>query len=352
MAIIVVLRAVVTLGVSLSWYGYIPVELPFSPSSGTYSIDGGIPINFKLNGLPVNSTSSVYNQKFFETAQLSATSHTLQVVYQGNNSTPLTLTELIIQNSTLSSTTTSASSLATFAMSASSLTTSVTTSGSTPGRSSSPLAAIVGGVIGGLVLIIFVSLGFFLLYRRLKRAAQEKASLSTPKPFEYTPPHTSSVTPNPSPGGISHSPSQVPQMASAVTKGQVYHGSRPSVTNADVSQSIESPSTHPTNLRANPLQQNALILFSPSSSSPPASTSSSSVPSPLVPLSSKVERKAEALPTLRPQRRANPSVPAPVQSNNTRSSSNADVVLHADSGIRIRPGTTSTMDVPPVYTPD
>ena len=330
---------IATLGVSLSWYGYIPVELPFGPSSATYSIDGETPTNFLLKGLPVNSTSTVYNQKFFETAQLSPTSHTLKVVYEGNNSTPLTLDYLIIQNGTSSSTTTSLPTP-----------TGNTVSATSTPRGSIPIGPIVGGVIGGLALVVFAVLGFFFLRRRQKHDGQEKVYTSTPRPFEYTPLHLS--TSNPSLGSFSYS--QVPQTAQlgSRVKGQVInHVSMPSVTNTD---NIELPSnssgatSYPNNLRAVPFVANP---SSSSSSSPPASASSSSARP--VPLPSKVEREAEALATLRPQRRGNPSVPSSVQSNDTWLS-NANVVLHADSGIRMPSNTTSTsvVDVPPLYTPD
>ena len=343
MAIVFVLHAVLSLGVTLSWYGFIPKELPLSPSSGTYSIDGGTPVNFSLKGIPPN-TATTYNQKFFETAQLSATSHTLQVVYYGNNSTPLTLTDLIIQNGTLLSTTTTTTSVSSLATSTPS-TPSTATGVAVQGKSSTSFGPIVGSVVGGLALILFTVLGFFFLRRRQKRVAQEKDLMSMPKPFEYSP---SSIAPNPSLGGISYSP--VPQTASAGAKGQVYHVSMPSATSINVSQSIEPPSTssgvttYPTNLRAVPLHQTALTLANPSLSSPPVSSSSSSPP---LPLSSKVGRVAA---TLTPRRRGHPSVPASVQSNDGWLS-NANVVLHADSGIRMPPS-TSVVDVPPIYTPD
>ena len=344
---------IAALGVSLSWYGYIPVELPFTPSSATYSIDGETPINFRLNGLPVNSTSTVYNQKFFETAQLSPTSHTLKVVYEGSNSTPLTLDYLIIQNGT---STTSISSLPT--------STGNTVSATSTPKGSVPVGAIVGGVIGGLALVVFAILGFLLLRRRQKRDAQERVSTSTPRPFEYTPLHFSSTTSNPSSGGFSYS--QVPQtaqMGSRITngvKGQVSHVSMPSFTNTDIIEPTSTSSgaiAYPTNLRVVPFpfEQTALNLTNPSSSSsssPPASASSSSAqPAQPLPLPSKAERVAEALATLTPQRR-NPSVPSSVQSNDTWLS-NSNVVLHADSGVRMLSNTsTSLVDIPPLYTPD
>ena len=330
-----------TLGVALSWYGFIPQELPLGPSLATYAIDGETPISFQLKGLPANSPTA-YNQKFFETAQLSSTSHTLQVVYQGNNSTPLTLTDLVIQNGTLSLTTSSVSSLATSATSVPST--------STSGKSSTPVGPIVGGVIGGLALIVFAVLGFFFFRRRQKRVAQEQDFISTPKPFDYSPLYPSSIPPSPPSGGTSQS-----QVSIAVTKGQTHLGSMQSVTNTNVSQSTGPPSTssgattHPANLRAVPLQQTALVLANPSAS-PPSASASSSAPSPRPPLPSKVGRKEEALVILTPQSRGQPSAPASVQSHDSWLP-NPNVVLHADSGIRMPPS-TSVVDVPPIYTPD
>lgn len=346
---IIFVLTVVTSGISLSWYGFIPNELPLTPSPATYSIDGQTPINFLLKGIPAN-TATTYNQKFFETAQLSPGSHTLEVVYKGNNSTPLVLGSLIVQNGTLSSTTSHATT-----GTAAATGTAATGSGvSTPTRakSSTPGGAIAGGVIGGLALIGLVILGFLLFRQRRKRAAHEQALVSTPQPFEYSPLHPSNITPNPSgSSGISYSPvPQTMQIGRAVTygaKGNTYHASMPSLTTTDVSQSIEPPSTssgtsYPTNLLPVPLQQTALAIANPSLS-PPVSISSVSPP---VTLPSKAEREAEALAALRPQRRGEPSVPASVQSNDTWLPS---VVLHADSGIRMPSG---TMEVPPVYTPD
>lgn len=272
----------------------------------------------------------------------------MKVIYEGNNSTPLTLDFLIVQNGTVSSTTTTASSHG----ASGTHTSDGASATSSTGKSSTPTGAIVGGVIGGIALAIFALLGFLLLRRRQRHAAQEKYSVSTPTPFGYTPLHPSSATTS---GGISYSQSpQTAQMGGNTVgygaKGQVYHASMPSLTSTDVSRSIEPPSTasgvasYPTNLQPVPLQQTALALANPSSSSPPASVSS--IPSPR-----KTEREAEALASLRPQRRDNPSVPVSVQNNDTWS---PNIVLHADSGLRMPPATASTsvVDVPPIYTPD
>ena len=297
-------HAIVTSGVSLSWYGFIPVELPKGSSPATYSIDGQTPVNFLLEGLPTSATTTVYNQKFFETAQLTAGPHTLKAVFEGNNSTPLTLDYLIVQNGTISSTTTSVSSQAT---------SSTPTSGtSATVRSSTPVGAIVGGVIGGLALIVFI-IFVFLLHRRHKRAKQEQIFISKPEPFGSAPVYPSSITQTPSPSVVtSFSPSsQSAQTRIPVTKGHVYH--------ASMSSSSAS------NSRPVPFHQTALStadssIFPPSEPSPPS-------------------RKAAVLAS------------SPVRSNNTQMPS---VVLHSDSGIRMPSSTASTsvVDVPPLYTLD
>ena len=298
-------HAIVTSGVSLSWYGFIPVELPKGSSPATYSIDGQTPVNFLLEGLPTSATTTVYNQKFFETAQLTAGPHTLKAVFEGNNSTPLTLDYLIVQNGTLSSTTTSVSSQAT---------SSTPTSGtSATVRSSTPVGAIVGGVIGGLALIVFI-IFVFLLHRRHKRAKQEQIFISKPEPFGSTPAYPSSTTQTPSPSVVtSFSPSSQTTQRVPVTKGHLYHASMSSF----------SPTNSPTNLRPVPFQP---LTTADSSNFPP------SEPSP-------PSRKAEALAS------------TSIQSNEPQLPS---VVLHADSGIRMPSSTagTSVVDVPPLYTPD
>ena len=143
-------------------------------------------MTFLLKGLPVNSSTTIYNQKFFEIAQLSPKSHSLEVVYEGtNDSTPLNLHYLIIQNGTSSSFTTTSISSSSTTMSLSSLPTSTSTGNiasatiSTSTAKSILVSSIIGGVIGGLALVVFAILGFFLLCRRQKRDEQEEISTST-----------------------------------------------------------------------------------------------------------------------------------------------------------------------------
>jgi hypothetical protein len=368
---------ITTSGISLSWFGYIKHPSSRFETTGTYSIDGEPPINFTLSGLPPGpgSTSTLSNQKFFQIDQLSPTSHKLQVQYAGSDSkTPLTLDYLIIQNGTSSSTTTPTSSLPTSTSSYPTSTSSLPTSTSSlPGPTSTEITVsatsspngsvrvgpIVGGVIGGLALLVFAILGLLFL---LRRRHERNVSSSTPWPFDYTPLHLSSTILNTSSGGFSNSQlPQTSQFGSLVTyrvKGQTSHSSMPSVTSTDSTEPPSPPSgaiAYPTNLHVAPLvplrrQRTASNLAnsaSSSSSSPLASLLSTSVQ--LEPLPHIVEREAEALAPLRPQR-GNPSVLV------SSRLSYANVVLHVDSGVRIPSNFTSTgtsvVDVPPLYTPD
>ncbi|KAF8151517.1 hypothetical protein B0H34DRAFT_132315 [Crassisporium funariophilum] len=52
-------------GASISWYGFIPNDMPLASTSATYSIDGETPVRFLLNGL-LPATQDRYNQLFFQ----------------------------------------------------------------------------------------------------------------------------------------------------------------------------------------------------------------------------------------------------------------------------------------------
>ena len=265
-----------TSGVSLSWYGFIPVELPKGSSPATYSIDGQTPVNFLLKGLTASTTTTVYNQKFFETAQLTAGPHTLKAVFEGNNSTPLTLDYLIVQNGTLSTTmasmTASVSSLATSSTPASGSVTSGTV------RSATPVGAIVGGMIGGVALTVFFIFGFLFLHRRHKRATQEKVLMSTPEPFGHTPVYPSSFAQNPSLSVVtSYSPaSQTTQMVAPVTKGHVYHpgSTNPSVPSPPPSRVAEALAS--ASVQSNDTQLPSVVLYADSGIRMPSSTAGTS----------------------------------------------------------------------------
>lgn len=331
-SIIIVSHTIVTSGVSLTWFGWIPKEFPLGSSPATYSIDGQTPINFLLKGLATN-ISTLYNQLFFETNQLSPGSHALEVVYQGNNSTPLTYYSLIIQNGTLPSTTTSVTGVSTTAGSGVSSTSTL--------EKGPPIGAIVGGVIGGLVLIVLAVLVFLLLRWRQKRVTEEKILSSMPEPFNYTPLHPSPDHPLSS-SGISHSKVPQPQTTQVLVTSAVTHatnGRTPSGLSTSTSATTHTNLHHvvPLHQSTNPLLPTPL----PIPSGPPLS-----------PFTTKTERQADGLGF---QRSGDVSPPMVSMSSNDTRSSNVVLQLHEDSGIRMPQNAlvpNVVMDVPPLYTPD
>lgn len=136
-------------------------------TTATYAIDGQAPITFNLNGASSQSTGVQYNQIFFQTDQLPAGSHKLNVVYQGNfNTTPLSFSKWRIKfvNYPTSS---SASTISSFLASPSTVPSSASVSNEA--HNSSKIGVVVGSVVASLlVLVCFSVLGCFLLRRRNK----------------------------------------------------------------------------------------------------------------------------------------------------------------------------------------
>ena len=179
------------IGTSLSWLGFIPTELSHSASSASYSIDGGSPVSFKLNGLPPAATSTVYNQVFFTTPKLSPGAHSLVVTYLGDNSvTPLVLSNMYVTNVTLPSAHQSGSNMSNNSASVSTPNGSLPSS-STPravsGSSSSvvPYGAVFGGIFGAvsLIALVFIALPLVRSYKRRKLVAHQQ--IQDPLPDGY-----------------------------------------------------------------------------------------------------------------------------------------------------------------------
>ncbi|GLB39931.1 hypothetical protein LshimejAT787_0704410 [Lyophyllum shimeji] len=166
-------------GKSVTWVGFIPTELAHAPASGAFTIDGGSPISFKLNGLPADATTTVYNQAFFTTPDLTPGPHTLRVTYNGADgpATPLTLDYLYVTNTSITNPASAGST--------------DTPNGSHNSSSSkTPVGAVVGGVIGGLAALVALVVLLF-LWRRRRRAVQAKSapepSSSSGATYEVTP---------------------------------------------------------------------------------------------------------------------------------------------------------------------
>ena len=166
-------------GIGISWVGLYSTNHPRNQSNATYSIDNAPPTVFNLNGLHEGSdVASVYEQTFFSVPGLSPGPHSLHVVYDGTpEQTPLTLSYMILTNSTLPSPT-------------SSLNSSPTNSSPIHKQSAStgrplPTGPIAGGVVAG-VLIALALLFFSLRIRRRKRDSREMTlSLASPEVTPY-----------------------------------------------------------------------------------------------------------------------------------------------------------------------
>ncbi|KAF9561078.1 hypothetical protein CPC08DRAFT_707651 [Agrocybe pediades] len=192
-------------GVSLSWYGVIPDNYPRSASRGSYSIDGGPPIVFPLNGLPSENAVTQFYQEFFQTPSYPAGSHEIVVTYLGDSqSTPLTLEYLLVQNGTLDTTPTTTSALSsstsptfhgvgssTIPSSASTVVGLAPSNSTASNTLTAKIGIIVGGVIGGLVLLAVVII-LYLWYRRIMRLEHQVQEANiTAQPFPYAPTSTS-----------------------------------------------------------------------------------------------------------------------------------------------------------------
>ena len=168
-------------GTSLTWFGFYENRVPLAATTATYAIDGQSPTSFNLNGASPEGTGALYNQIFFQTDQLSSGWHRLDVVYQGSSqTTPLTLSELFLQNN--ASPTLLPSMILTglpISTSTSTTTNEIPSPSFNPAHHSSNLGPIIGGVIGGLALIIFAILAIFFLRRR-NNLSQEKAVILEP----------------------------------------------------------------------------------------------------------------------------------------------------------------------------
>ncbi|KAF9474381.1 hypothetical protein BDN70DRAFT_924629 [Pholiota conissans] len=187
---------------SVIWMGYYLQQFPSAATTATYTIDGGNPLEFDLNGMQAQSTGAELNQRFFTMAgPLSPGQHILNVTYNGNNdTTPLSLYSFTVLNGTSSdvgiggpigashpvaatdSTTTSSSTSPTSSGS-SSQTGSPTQTGSSKGHTN--IGAIVGDVV--VAFLCFLLLSFIFWRKRRGSRNKDDDSAGMVQPFTALP---------------------------------------------------------------------------------------------------------------------------------------------------------------------
>ena len=181
------------LGVSLSWFTFIPSKFPLTPSSGIYSIDGQTPIPFFVPALSASNSQPLLNEILFKTETLSPGKHELIAIYEGNSgAAPLTLDYFIVQNGTSSSSTSSN------VPSSSTPSPSFPSSGSSNstsnlGSKKSNLVGIVLGVASGVIVLVLLLL-LFHIRRRRNRRSQTVNENTNIEPFTLLPNSPQSYT--------------------------------------------------------------------------------------------------------------------------------------------------------------
>ncbi|KAH9484461.1 hypothetical protein JR316_0003943 [Psilocybe cubensis] len=334
-------------GSSFSWYGFIPGDYPTASSSGTYSVDGEEPVQFTLNGLSPGSTTTLYNQKFFETQQYPVGNHMVVVQYLGGPKvTPLVLDYLVINNGT-----DSPSSSPTSPISPSSNSSGTT---STPSNTQAgPLhpnsttktknSAIVGGVIGGTVLVLFAIVGALWIRKRGRNLLFKKSFEDLPKeyiinPFQYNPDAATTIV----------QPRRPPPPPVERTRQKTQRFSGPD-------EDPFSPPGHagPSPNDSRPMMYQITIdrkrrLARQSEDRIVAQRQSNSATSPSHTINARQSR-------IEPLRQSSSSfIPSPSHSVSVRSlnsSGSAPLIVHEDSGIRMSvPEIVRAVEIPPIYT--
>ncbi|KAJ7440779.1 hypothetical protein B0H11DRAFT_1750498 [Mycena galericulata] len=315
-------------GTSVSPYAFVPTELPHNATWATYTIDGGPPVNFTLQGLAPGSASSIateYNVILFTAQALSSATHNLVITYGGDgNHTPLVIQGFYVTNTTTLALASSPSSSPNGSASSTSPTSS-TSSDSTSHHSSS--GAIAGGVIGGLVLLaLLAGLAFWL--RRRRRDDAQQATAANPYPMGMANGHAPPVG---QPSG-SRAPNGYPSVAGAAyplpptMDMSSSGGMRSDVSNPSTTYpgSVAAVASHGTLHEA--------VLPTPQATPPVGPRS----------LPPKIARESAAAAALAPP---SPSTASP----------NTVVLRHEDSGVRLPRASEplpEILELPPGYSPD
>ncbi|KAF6763642.1 hypothetical protein DFP72DRAFT_1059705 [Ephemerocybe angulata] len=140
-------------GTKVTWVGLIPAGFSSVAGIGGYRVDEGLLVNFaNVPSLPLEGIT-IYNQRLFETPELSDGVHTLTVTHNGpSDAAPLTLDYLLIANGDIDP----HSNLEVAAGKAKSLS----------------VGQIVGASVGSFAAVFFFGLGVFYFLRWKRRQAR------------------------------------------------------------------------------------------------------------------------------------------------------------------------------------
>ncbi|KAJ7701930.1 hypothetical protein B0H17DRAFT_1045133 [Mycena rosella] len=341
-------------GTSVSLLGYIPTELPHTASAATYSIDGGPPVNFTLNGLPAQS-ATVYNAVLFTTNTLTPTTHNIVVTYGGDTTkTPLVVSTFYVTNTS------------TPATGAPNSTPSGSDSSNTPvtKTKSTPTAAIAAGTVS-VVVVLALIVGLVFWCRRRRRRSADQLHRQSANPFMGSTVDTAPASLSTAAATYSYSvvpgetfnPYGQPGMpATPGTPGRPYS---PYLDASPSASGVAHPYMHPAPPRAPTSATGSSHAFTPSAGS--AGEAGMVYPTP-VPSdggsgsgrsgrSQKYERELAASIAMSPPA---PLMPlTPLRANAPR----PIVVHHQDSGVRLTPPPSimsepEIVDVPPGYSRD
>ncbi|KAH9476330.1 hypothetical protein JR316_0011905 [Psilocybe cubensis] len=174
-------------GKSITWFGYANTSRFDDSVRGTYSVDGEPPIEFtyrKPTVNLVNGPQTISNQVFFQTKQYPSGKHSLRVINK-SSTTPLSLLNILIQNSTLDFALSPVPPLQsqtspTDTSSISSLPSSSPGNRQEQGR---PLGAIIGGCVAALAIIS--CLVCFLLFQRSKKRRRAQNNMTGAHGYTY-----------------------------------------------------------------------------------------------------------------------------------------------------------------------
>ncbi|EAU88910.1 hypothetical protein CC1G_10556 [Coprinopsis cinerea okayama7 len=347
-------------GTKLTWVGWTPDNYPRGNSTGTYSLDGGEPVTFDIQGLP--STYTLRNQYYFELEDLEpGVEHTLVVEHKGS-STPLVLDYLLVEEGDFRMPTNPTK--VTPSMDDSSPSSSARVS--EPAHHSKdkpPVGAIVGGVIGGLALIVILILGILFYKRRSRRHNAVNGTPLPPAPYTEVPAHNS-IHPPPLPPAHPIMTTSHTQSAS-LSSMPLMHQTNPSAQFTDDSMAqasivqpfiISQASLSNTNLsadrdvkpsRLSPLRRGQ-VLDAADNIVPftPSDTTASSYSVPSQPANNNPGGYQSMPQGLGQHNPAHAFYGAGVAA--AGGGANVDVVVHQDSGLRIPP--RPVVNLPPVYT--